>query len=321
MCIKKNRNNIKEDELPMPKHDVKDTLFAFIIRKKKYLLELYKSIHPEDTDVREDEVELVNIAPLFYPSLMNDCSFLVRNRLLVLIEAQSTWTENIKHRLMEYYVQMYKMIIPEFDKRKFHGADINMPDFEFNVFNTGSQRVDKQLYITENRPGADMDFRRPYIPVNVYTRYNISGFAKQFFDFVHLYDKLSREIGRDHRAVEETIKRCLEENILCELLSEHLYEVEKFMEDYNAELIKIWVDDTIREEIDSQKETLLAQGEARGKAEGIAVGKAEGIAVGKAEGISIGRAEGYMKILTNLMNSDLSPEVRDKVLEIINSGN
>ncbi len=303
MCIKKTNNNINSNGVPAPKHDVKDTLFSFIIRKKKYLLAVYRSLHPEDTGVLEDEIELVNIAPLFYPSLMNDCSFLVRNRLLVLIEAQSTWTENIKHRLMEYYVMMYKTIIPDFDTKKYHGRAINMPDFEFNVFYTGNQKVDEQLYITENRPGADMDLKRPYIPVNVFTRYNIDGFAKQFFDFVYLYDEFSDKYGRNHVAVEKTIKKCLEEDILCELLSEHMYEVKKFMRDYNEELIKIWIDDTINEKISSKEESLIAQGEARGEARGEA----------------IGMAKSHRKMVTNLMNSDLTPEMRDKALKIINS--
>ncbi len=296
-------------EFPKPKHNVKDSLFAFIIRKKKYLLALYKSIHPEDEGVREEEIELVNITPLFYPSLMNDCSFLVRDKLLVLIEAQSTWTENIKHRLMEYYVSHYRTLIPDYEKKKYRGTVIDMPDFEFNVFYTGTMPVEDQLYMTENRPGREMDLKKPYIPVNVYTRYNITGFAKQFFDFVCLYDDFCRKYGRSHTAVEKTIKACLEGNILRELIMEHMSEVIRFMDDYNEELIKGWIEDTVQEKIACEKDTLLAKGEA--------IGEAKGEAKGEARGYNQRQEE----IITKLQNSGLTQEQKELFMSLIGTGN
>ena len=40
---------------------IKDTLFSLIVKERRFLLEIYKSIHPEDVTVGEEDVELVNI--------------------------------------------------------------------------------------------------------------------------------------------------------------------------------------------------------------------------------------------------------------------
>ncbi len=308
----------KEDfEKPRPKHSLKDTFFSFIVRKKKYLLEIYKSLHREDTSVREDDIHLVSIEPLFYPSLIDDCSFLVRNKLLVLIEAQSIWTENIKLRLMEYYVAHYRTLLPDYDNRKYRSMILEVPDFELNVFYTGERKVEDRLYITDNKPGKNIDLKKPYIPVNVFTRYNSTGFMKEFFDFVFYYDKYSERYGRNHRAVEETILLCQRDGILEELLSEHMHEVTRYMEDYNAQLMKGWIEDTVNEKVALEKENLLSIGEARGRAIGIDEGRSIGIDEGRSIGIDEGRFERDEEIKSNIMSSKLSPEMRSLFLDIL----
>ncbi len=97
---------------------IKDTLFSLIVKERRFLLEIYKSIHPEDVTVGEEDVELVNIEPLFFRTVYNDMAILVRKRLLILIEDQSTWTENIKYRLMEYYTKLYSVLDHEYGREE-----------------------------------------------------------------------------------------------------------------------------------------------------------------------------------------------------------
>ena len=39
----------------IPKRKIKDSVFTNLFQDKKYLLQLYKALHPEDTDVTEDQ--------------------------------------------------------------------------------------------------------------------------------------------------------------------------------------------------------------------------------------------------------------------------
>ena len=44
-----------------PKRKIKDSVFTNLFQDKKYLLQLYKALHPEDCDVTEDEIADVTI--------------------------------------------------------------------------------------------------------------------------------------------------------------------------------------------------------------------------------------------------------------------
>ena len=104
-----------------------------------------------------------------------------------------------------------------------------------------------------------------------------------------------------HTTVEKTTGTCLEENILRKLIMEHMSEVTRFMDDYNEELIKGWIDDTVQEKIALEKNTLIAEGEARGEAKGEVKGYNQ-------------RQE---EIIAKLQNSKLTQEQKDLFMSII----
>ncbi len=91
----------------MPKRKIKDSVFTNLFQDKKYLLQLYKSLHPEDGNVTEDEIEDVTIKHVLVDADYNDLGFSVGNRLMVLVESQSTWTLNIIIRALMYLIQTY----------------------------------------------------------------------------------------------------------------------------------------------------------------------------------------------------------------------
>ncbi len=45
----------------IPKRKIKDSVFTNLFQDKKYLLRLYKTLHPEDRDVTEDDIKDVTI--------------------------------------------------------------------------------------------------------------------------------------------------------------------------------------------------------------------------------------------------------------------
>lgn len=52
-------NRIKETEAA--KHTIKDSVFTNLFKEKKYLLQLYKTLHPEDAEVTEDALSDITI--------------------------------------------------------------------------------------------------------------------------------------------------------------------------------------------------------------------------------------------------------------------
>ncbi|MCD8151352.1 MAG: hypothetical protein LUE92_17785 [Clostridiales bacterium] len=69
---------------------VKDSVFRDLFSEKKYLFQLYKALHPEDTESIADDLEYVTLEQVLVHDIYNDLGFLVGDRLLVLVEAQST---------------------------------------------------------------------------------------------------------------------------------------------------------------------------------------------------------------------------------------
>ena len=88
-----------------PKRKIRDSVFTNLFQEKKYLLQLYKALHPEDGEATEDEIADVTLKHVLVDADYNDLGFSVGDRLMVLVESQSTWTMNIIIRALMYLMQ------------------------------------------------------------------------------------------------------------------------------------------------------------------------------------------------------------------------
>ena len=95
------REKIYENE-QIAKKTVKDSVFTSLFREKKYLLQLYRSLHPEDTETTEEDLADITIKNILVDGIYNDLGFIAADRLMILVEAQSTWTMNIVVRAFLY---------------------------------------------------------------------------------------------------------------------------------------------------------------------------------------------------------------------------
>ena len=60
-----------------PKRTIKDSVFTHLFQDKKYLLQLYQTLHPEDQTVTEREIEDVTIKHVLVDGDYNDLGFSV----------------------------------------------------------------------------------------------------------------------------------------------------------------------------------------------------------------------------------------------------
>jgi len=95
----------------MAKRTAKNSVFLDLFQNKSYLLKLYKTLHPEDTTATEDSLTDVTITNVLTDNLYNDLGFIVNGKLMILIEAQSTWTMNILVRVLLYLAQREKEVV------------------------------------------------------------------------------------------------------------------------------------------------------------------------------------------------------------------
>ena len=75
-----------------PKRKIKDSVFTNLFQDKKYLLRLYKALHPEDSDVTEDDIKDVTLKHVLVDADYYDLGFSLGGRLVFIVESQSSWT-------------------------------------------------------------------------------------------------------------------------------------------------------------------------------------------------------------------------------------
>ena len=122
------------------KHKIKDSVFTNLFKDKKYLFQLYKALHPEDTNAAEEQLTYVTIENILINGLYNDLGFMVGNRLVILIEAQSTWSVNIIIRVLLYLAQTYHDYLAQTKQPLYTGKQVEIPEPELYVIYTGERQ-------------------------------------------------------------------------------------------------------------------------------------------------------------------------------------
>ena len=73
----------------------------------------------------------------------NDLGFKVGSRLMILVEAQSTWTENIIVRCIMYLAQTWKDYFISSKQSVYASTKLEFPEPELYVLYTGSKTISK----------------------------------------------------------------------------------------------------------------------------------------------------------------------------------
>lgn len=102
------KKGLTQDEQNLiARHTAKDSVFCDLFRDKKYLLQLYQALHPEDTETTEEDLTDITIRNVLTDGIYNDVGFRNKDKVIILTEAQSTWSMNILIRMLLYLAETY----------------------------------------------------------------------------------------------------------------------------------------------------------------------------------------------------------------------
>ena len=185
-------------------------------------MQLFRTLHPEMGDVTDGDLKTITLKQVITNHPYNDLALQVRDRLMIFVEAQSSWSYNILIRILLYYADTVQGYIHD------HGLDVHsskklkIPAPEFYVIYTGRGQVPDQItlkkhFYTNKRCGADLK-----VKVITAESKDIIG---QYIIFCHVLDEQVRIHGRTRKAVEETIRICRKRKVLTEYLKEREKEV------------------------------------------------------------------------------------------------
>ena len=208
------------------KRSVKDSVFTYLFKQPEYTRQLYLALHPEDIDVKESDFKLVTLENVLTTGFYNDLGIQVRNRLILLVEAQSTFSVNIALRMLLYLAGTYKEYIEEQKLDLYGSHPVEIPRPELYVVYTGDRKeIPETLHLSDLYQGAGS----AEVEVKVLRDDGTGDILDQYVRFCKIADEQREKYGLTQQAIDETIRICIAENVLAPFLVSRQKEVLEIM--------------------------------------------------------------------------------------------
>jgi hypothetical protein len=249
----------------MTNREHKNSLFCWIFDNEDLIRELYGSI--KDVSIGpEVPIEINTLENVIINGRVNDISFEIGNKLVVLIEHQSTINPNMPLRLLMYVARLYEKMIPR--KKIYSAKQIKIPRPEFIVLYNGD--APQPPISTMALSDAFIDVKdEPWYPsmkntlsldLSV-TVYNINKECnsellekcktlQEYSTFIFWVKEFKKKSGILDEAAKQAINYCIKNNILKDILETHSSEVfNMLLTEWNLEdALEVRAEET-REEI------------------------------------------------------------------------
>ena len=258
-----------------PNYTLKDSLFIDLFSDKMRLIQLYKSLIDDQRQINPEDIEILTIQNIILRGIYNDLGFRVKDEIIILMEAQTTYTTNIVLRILFYLSETLKNYIIDSSENKNLNELYNtkpriIPKIKLFVVYTGDKMMqDHDLYLkdvmVENDIISDIDMK-----VRVLCTGSKKSILGQYILFTRVYTKQKKECKDIETAVKNTIEICMNDEILKEYLDYRKME---------QEMITAFM--TQEEAFESFLKDEVRAGEKRGRKEGEEIGEKRGEEKGK----------------------------------------
>lgn len=186
---------------------------------------MYKALHPEDSNVTEEDIKDITIKHILVDADYNDLGFSVCGRLVILVESQSTWTLNIIIRALMYLIQTYHDFFKRTKQNLYGSKKVDMSKPELYVIFTGEKPKNPPDTLSLSKDFFDGEKIAVDAEVKVLYQENENSIIGQYISFCKVYNEQRKKYGQTKKAVTETIRVCKNRNVLKEYLEDKEQEV------------------------------------------------------------------------------------------------
>jgi len=212
-----------------PNRNHKASVFSLLFGEPPAALELYNAVtgqnYPPDT-----KIEIVTLSNALFKGQLNDVAFVVDDRLVVLIEHQSTINNNIPLRMLMYLGREYERITK--GKDLYREKLIKIPAPEFIVLYNGKDEFPdfKELRLSDafkTKGKVNLELVANVYNINKGRNADIASKSP----VLNGYNELIAEVNKNREtmelaeAIEAAIKNCMKRNILVYFLEKYASEV------------------------------------------------------------------------------------------------
>ncbi|MDO4988662.1 MAG: hypothetical protein Q4E17_06550 [Synergistes sp.] len=222
------QNEAKTINATKPKHAAKDSIFHDLFSLPEYLFQLYRVLHPEDKETTEADLSIITLKKILVTGEYNDLGFMAKDKLIILVEAQSTWSVNIVVRALMYLMNSYQEYFNSHGITMYSGKKIKMPKPELYV-----------IYTKEREGHPDIiSLKEEYFPneeccidakVKIIYEDESNSITNQYICFCKVFDDCVKKYGRTQEAMKETFRICADRDLLKEYLKTRETEVKGIM--------------------------------------------------------------------------------------------
>ena len=261
------------------KRNSKDSVFVDLFSDESYVFRLYKDLHPEDKDAKIEDIEIRTLESTFVNTRYNDLGFVVRDKLVLLVEAQSSWTENIPLRMFFYVCDTYRRYIDDRKMNEYRKEVLKLPPAELYVVYSGPDEVPERFSLKEicfDGLGS--------LDLEVKVLKEIDGTIQgEYIGFCKEFNEQWKKRGNSVECIQETIQICIEKGYLADYLQTRRNEVITMVQ-------KLFDEETQRARY---YELVKEESREEGRTEGIEIGIEKGRLETLKENAANMRAEGW----------------------------
>ena len=236
----------------------KDSVFSFLFSDPDLLRELYCAL--ENVDIPSDVPVIINtLQDVLFMDQINDISFEIGNKLVILIEHQSTINPNMALRLLVYIGRIYEKIIEK--KKVYSTKRFPIPRPEFYVLYNGKSPYPDETILKlsdafesglalglPEKAGPALELTVKVININQGRNEAIGQRCKTLAGYSRFVGKVQEyeraNAGREE-AIKAAVKYCVEHEILKEFFEENATEVMNMLiSEWNTEEAKqVWYEE------------------------------------------------------------------------------
>ena len=225
-----------------PNREYRDSVFVNLLTSDiKNLLSLCKAL---DKTITTDEIELIKLENTLYQGIKNDVSCKIGNRLIFLVEHQSTINENMPLRFLEYIARIYLEILDV--RERYAKFLVEIPTPEFYVLYNGDENYPSEQELRLSDAFSQKDVRPQLELIVKVININFEGntellkecdILREYAEFI--YQVKINKIKYGKAGYDKAIRYCIKHNILKDYITSHAKEVEGMLfaeYDYNMDI-------------------------------------------------------------------------------------
>ena len=260
----------------------KDSVFVKFFSYIKNVKQLYEEFHPEITDLTEDDIQIQTLDSAIVNTIYNDLGFIVKDKFVMLVEAQSSWNPNIALRMLFYLNETFRRYLTDTKQSEHSNSKVKLPTPEMYVIYTGDGVKPETVSLSEEFFDGNPDIE---LRVKVLSQINTT-LAGQYIGFCKVFDTQRKLYENGILAAKETYRICIEKGYLIEFMKDHEKEVIDMM-------TQLFDEETMRKQYDiaSRRES-LEQGIKIGEERGLKLGEERGLKLGEERGLKLGEERG-----------------------------